>query len=156
MRDVGGTGTGGILALTKNGAGTLTISQGQQSLGINQTYTGATTINAGKLVYANIGTFNSTPTIAAGAALEFAQNLNQSSTFGKVIGGAGTVIKSGPGTMIFSAANTYTGTTTVTGGTLQIGSGATRSVLHASNNPHRGTAAVKPSTAYTHPCVISG
>jgi fibronectin-binding autotransporter adhesin len=156
IRDVGGTGTGGILALTKNGTGTLTISQGQQSVGTSQTYSGATTINAGKLVYANIGTFNSTPTIAAGAALEFTQNLNQSSTFGKVIGGAGTVIKSGPGTMIFSAANTYTGTTTVTGGTLQIGSGATGSILDASNIADSGTVAFNRSNAYTYLGVISG
>src|SRR5258706_16262933 len=147
MRDVGGTGTGGILALTKNGAGTLTISQGQQSLGINQTYTGATTINAGKLVYANIGTFNSTPTIAAGAALEFAQNLNQSSTFGKVIGGAGAVIKSGPGTMSLSAANTYTGTTPVTGGTLQIGSGAPRPIPDATKITDSRDVAVNSTTS---------
>jgi autotransporter-associated beta strand protein len=172
-----GTGTyTGTLSLVKNGTGTLTISAGQQSGGGNQTYSGTTTINAGKLVYANIGTFSSVPTIAAGATLEFAENINQSGTDGQIIGGAGNVIKSGLGTTILSVNNTYTGTTTVAGGTLSIqgaptgtgtyivnpgatlsiGNGSTAgAILDAANVTDNGTVLIN-RTNYTYQGVISG
>jgi autotransporter-associated beta strand protein len=112
--------TTGTLALQKNGAGTLTISAGQQSGTGNASYSGATAINAGKLVYNNLTAFNSVPTIAGGATLEFSENINQTATFGQIIGGAGNVAKSGLGTAVLSVVNNYSGTTTVNGGTLQI------------------------------------
>ncbi|MHA3773695.1 autotransporter-associated beta strand repeat-containing protein [Verrucomicrobiota bacterium sgz303538] len=154
-------GTGsytGTLALVKDGAGTLTISQGQQSGAGNASYGGATTINAGKLVLANLTTFNSAPTVASGAALEFAENINQNATFGQVISGAGSVLKSGPGTMVLSAANTFTGAVTINGGTLQVGNGTTGGALadNAIIVNAGGTLAFSRNNALTHAGVISG
>ena len=66
--------------LVKNGAGTLTISQGQQSGNGNASYNGTTTINAGSVVYNNLATYNSPVTVNAGANVGFNTNLNQSLT----------------------------------------------------------------------------
>lgn len=115
-----GGGTTGSLSLTKIGTGTQTISAGQQSGQGNASYNGPTLINAGTLQYANLTTFNSVPTIAPGANLAFLENIAQTATFGQIIGGGGNVIKNGLGTVILNQVNTYGGTTTVNGGTLQI------------------------------------
>jgi len=112
--------TTGALSIVKNGTGTLTISAGQQSGTGSVTYSGPTAINSGSLVYANLTTFNSAPTIAFGATLGFLENINQSGTFGQVISGAGGVLKTGPGTINLSQANTYGGNTEIAGGTLII------------------------------------
>ena len=115
----GATVITGALSLVKNGAGTLTISQGQQSGNGNQSYSGTTTINAGSVVYANVGTINS-PTIVNAGSVGFLTNLNQSLTNGQVISGAGNLVKSGTGTQILSGALAYSGATTVNAGILNI------------------------------------
>ena len=48
-----------------------------------------------------------------------------SATVGSVIAGTAGLTQAGPGTLILTGANTYTGTTTISAGTLQIGSGGT-------------------------------
>ena len=45
--------------------------------------------------------------------------------YGGVISGAGNLVQSGPGTLLLSAANTYTGGTTVSGGALEVGDSGT-------------------------------
>lgn len=47
------------------------------------------------------------------------------STYGGILAGAGSVTKAGAGTLTLTAANTYSGTTTISSGTLQIGAGST-------------------------------
>ncbi len=49
-----------------------------------------------------------------------ASNASGSSTVSLVIGGAGTVTKSGAGTLVLSGANTFTGTTTINAGVVNI------------------------------------
>jgi autotransporter-associated beta strand protein len=54
---------------------------------------------------------------------------------------AGTLTKSGTGTVIFNANNTYAGNTTITGGTLQLGNGGTNGSLSPSSAISVGTGA---------------
>jgi autotransporter-associated beta strand protein len=174
----------GVLNIVKEGTGTLTISQGQQSGSGSQTYSGTTTINGGKLVFSNIGTYNSPVTVnatGAGTGVEFNANINQSFTEGQVISGAGNLTKSGAGTIALSGANAYGGSTTVNGGTLQItgttaagqtgaytvnsggtllvGNGGGGGVLTNNNNitvNAGGNVAFSRNNAYTYSGVISG
>ncbi len=57
--------------------------------------------------------------IALGASLNFTEDAGQL-TLGGVLSGAQSLTKGGPGTLVASGANTYTGTTTVSAGTLDI------------------------------------
>ena len=93
--------------LAKTGANTLTLSA-------NNTYTGGTTVSAGTLR----GTAGSIRgNVTNSAVLEF--NQNSSGTFSNVISGTGSVTKAGTATLTLSGANTYSGGTTVSTGTLQ-------------------------------------
>ncbi len=65
-----------------------------------------------------------TPTIVVNAL-----GGTKSLTIGAVIEGKAGLVKSGSGTLTLTAANTYSGTTTVNGGTLQIGNGAASGTL---------------------------
>ena len=116
-----------------SGSGTVTKgSYGYGTLiltGAN-TYTGVTTINAGTLQLGDgvsrNGSVASNIVIATNAKLIFANPNTQ--TYGGVISGAisgsGSLTKSGAGTLILTGANTYTGVTTISAGTLQLGDGA--------------------------------
>ena len=109
----------GNLALTKGGAGSLTLT------GAN-TYGGATTISGGTLQLGDgttDGTISGTSGVTNDGTLVFNRVGNHTAAFG--IAGTGAVIKTGAGTQILTAANGYTGATLVSGGTLALsGSGA--------------------------------
>jgi YVTN family beta-propeller protein/autotransporter-associated beta strand protein len=103
------SGTGG---LAKTGAGILMLT------GAN-TYSGTTTINAGTLQLGNGGT---TGSIAGNVVNNgtFAINRSDTFSFGGVISGAGAFQQNGTGTTILTAANSYSGATTVNAGTLTV------------------------------------
>ncbi|MBR5160569.1 MAG: autotransporter-associated beta strand repeat-containing protein, partial [Thermoguttaceae bacterium] len=112
------TGSG---AVEKIGAGTLTLSQAPA-------YTGSTTISAGTLVLSAGGTLNN---LAGSGNLDnngqtVTLNNTENSQFSGVITGAGSLTKSGTGTLTLSGANDYSGGTTIAaGGTLKLtGEGA--------------------------------
>ncbi|MGK7362130.1 autotransporter-associated beta strand repeat-containing protein [Salmonella enterica] len=101
--NIGGTGS-----VVKSGDKTLTLS------GTNS-YTGGTTINDGTLVATSVDALGSGD-VTDNATLE----LNTSGTFDNVISGSGQVVKSGDKTLTLSGANSYTGGTTISGGTLVV------------------------------------
>ena len=106
------SGAGG---LTNSNTGTTTLT------GIN-TYSGATTITGGTLRIGDgttDGSINATSSITNNGTLAF--NLIGSAatnTYTTAISGTGAVTKAGAGTLTLSGANSYSGGTTVTGGTL--------------------------------------
>ena len=106
------SGTG---SLTQAGPGTLILTG-------NNTYTGGTTVSGGTLQFGNGGTTGGIAgNIVNNSALVF--NLSGELTYAGVISGTGSFVKAGDGTLIITKAQTYTGTTTIAGGTLQIGNG---------------------------------
>ncbi|EBD2223750.1 autotransporter outer membrane beta-barrel domain-containing protein [Salmonella enterica subsp. enterica serovar Lexington] len=90
----------------KSGDGTLTLSG-------SNTYTGGTTINDGTLIATSVDALGSGD-VTDDATLE----LNTGGTFDNAIGGSGNVVKSGADTLTLSGSNSYTGGTTISGGTL--------------------------------------
>ncbi|EOJ8797380.1 autotransporter-associated beta strand repeat-containing protein [Salmonella enterica subsp. enterica serovar Kentucky] len=93
-------------SLIKQGAGTLILN-------VENTYTGGTTISGGTLVATNVDALGSGD-VTDDATLE----LNTGGTFDNAIGGSGNVVKSGADTLTLSGSNSYTGGTTISGGTL--------------------------------------
>jgi autotransporter-associated beta strand protein len=133
---------GNGFGVTKSGSGTLVLS------GAN-TYTGSTTINSGTLRLVGNGELNDASglTVDAGATFSLSKSAaetigslsgsgsvvlattndplsigsdNTSTTFSGVISGSGSIAKVGSGRLLLSGINSYTGTTTITTGTLEI------------------------------------
>ncbi len=101
-------------ALTKIGAGTLTLS------GAN-TFTGATTLSGGAL---QIGAGNASGSLASTSLVNEASlifNRSDAITYGGAISGSGALTQSGSGILTLSGSNTYAGATTVSTGTLTLG-----------------------------------
>jgi fibronectin-binding autotransporter adhesin len=118
------SGKGG---LRKNNAGTLVLSG-------NSTYSGTTMISAGTLQIgagAGSGAISANSAIVNNAALSL--NRTGTLTLGSQISGSGNLLQQGSGVSILTANNTYTGTTTISAGTLQIGNNAASGTLGTGN-----------------------
>jgi fibronectin-binding autotransporter adhesin len=110
-------------ALTQNAASALTLSN-------TNSYSGATTINAGTLQIGNglsAGSLNAASAITVNGTLSFNRSdaITQGTHFSTAaIGGTGSIVQNGTGTLTLNAANTYSGGTTLNTGTLIIGNAA--------------------------------
>ncbi|EAA8194051.1 AIDA autotransporter-like protein ShdA, partial [Salmonella enterica] len=93
-------------SLIKQGAGTLILNA-------ENTYTGGTTISGGTLVATNVDALGSGD-VTDDATLE----LNTGGTFDNAISGSGQVVKSGDDVLTLSGANSYSGGTLISDGTL--------------------------------------
>src|SRR4030095_4669051 len=85
----------------------------------------------------------------------FAINRSDAFTFGGVISGAGAFQQLGTGSTILTAANSYTGGTTISSGTLQLGSGGTGGSI-VGDVINNGTFPINRSDAFTFGGVNSG
>ncbi|TIS85188.1 MAG: autotransporter outer membrane beta-barrel domain-containing protein, partial [Mesorhizobium sp.] len=138
------TGSG---ALTKLGAGTLILTG-------DSNYGGGTTISAGTLQLGNGGTSGSiTGNVANNGTLAF--DRSDTYTFAGTISGNGAAIQQGSGTTILTADSNYTGGTTISAGTLQLGNGGLSGSI-TGNITNNGTLVFDRSNGLVLAGVISG
>lgn len=144
LSSVSSGGIGGNGGITKSGSGTLTLS------GLSNSYSGFTTINGGTVVInadnnlgANGNVVLNGGTLSAGGSLTLianrtlalgpasgsgsgtldaasGQTLTVNGPVANNIAGTGSLIKTGAGTLVLNGANSYSGSTTVSAGTLAV------------------------------------
>ncbi|MBB6425784.1 autotransporter-associated beta strand repeat-containing protein, partial [Sphingopyxis sp. JAI128] len=113
------TGTNSYQGGTSITAGTLQVSS-DANLGAAS---GGLTLSGGRLN--TTASFTSGRAVALAGAGHFATDAGTTLTLTGAVSGPGTLTKSGTGTLTLAAANGYTGLTTISAGTLQIGNGGT-------------------------------
>ena len=164
----GGAGGAGGLALTPGLAGI--NGPGVEGADLTIINSGTLAGGSGNGFQANAITFSggaNTLTLQAGSRLignveidgggSITFNQASAQTVSNAITGNGSIIQAGPGKLTFTGANTYTGDTIISGGTLQLGDGITNSVI-AGNITNNATLAFEPAagTTTTNFSVISG
>ncbi len=95
--------------------------------------------------------------VSGGATLAF--DRSNSVVFGNVVSGAGSLTQLGTGTLRLSGTNTYTGATTITAGTLQLGNNDGTGAIAAASNVNiggGGTLNFNWSTDHTFANLVSG
>jgi fibronectin-binding autotransporter adhesin len=122
----------GVMTLVMSGSGTQVLA------GAN-TYTGGTTISNGSTLQLGTGASGGDGSIAGTSGVtnngSLAYNLFGSQTLSTyAISGSGSLTKLGPGSLAITTNNLYTGSTTIGGGTLQIGNGGTVGAIGSTNN----------------------
>ena len=156
--DLGGGAGGGsgvnasnaVLRVSTNGTfgRTITVNAETNASGVSGTRT---------IEFANSG---GTATLSGNVTLEkaFTANVTNSSAsgvLGGVIGGTGDLTKSGNGTLVLAANNTFTGNTLVSAGALQIGNGGTAGSV-GGNITNNGAVVFNRSDNATATNTISG
>lgn len=133
-----GTIAGSGLTLTKAGTGTWTLSG-------DNTFSGATTVSAGTLTLAGTGrlgggSYAGAITLAEGATLHDDSTADQ--TLSSEISGAGALRKSQASTLTLGGVNTYTGMTTVEGGTLTLNGSLQRAKMTITSGTVNGNGTI--------------
>jgi len=142
---IGGGQSGNIAQL---GSGTTILT------GTN-TYSGNTTISAGTLQIGNGGTSGQVSgTITNNSAL--AINRSDNFTVGSSIAGTGTLTQLGADTLVLTFDNTYSGGTTISAGTLEIGAGTASGSLGTGNVVNNAALSYNRTGSFTIANVISG
>ncbi len=138
---------GGVGSLVEDGGGTLVLA-GTNSYG-------DTTVLAGTL---QVGDGGDSGTLGTGAVLDdgaLVFNRSGTMTAANAISGSGSLTQSGTGTLVLAGANSY-GQTTVSAGTLQVGSGGQTGTLGTGAVLDNGTLVFDRSDTFTVPNAISG
>ena len=137
----------GVGALTKLGAGTLTLAA-------DNGYSGGTTISAGTLQIGNGGAAgNVVGDVTNNGALTFKRS--DEFAYGGIVSGSGALTQAGSGTLIFSEDQSYSGGTTIASGTLQLGNGGTAGLV-IGNIVDNGALVFNRSDPVTFDGIISG
>ena len=140
---------GSTAGLTKGGAGTLVLAA-------DETYNGGTTISTGTLQLGNGGATGSVVgNITDNAALAFNRS-DSALVISGTISGTGAVANTGSGLVTLTASNSYSGVTTLSSGTLQLGDGSTTNGSVAGNITDNANLVVANPYAQTYAGVISG
>jgi fibronectin-binding autotransporter adhesin len=169
-------------SLTKLGPGTLTVTAANTYTGPTQVNGGILSVaalaNGGvaspigqssnaatNLTFANGGILQYTgPTVSTDRGFTLNTggggfDVNQAGTTLTLSGagtGSGGFIKSGPGTLILTGANVYTGGTTINAGTLQVGAGGATGALGSGNVTDNGSLVYNLTSNATLSGAISG
>jgi autotransporter-associated beta strand protein len=131
---------------------------GQVTINTNNSYSGSTTINDGTLRLGDgttDGDISASSAIINNGTLVFNRSAG-SFTYGNVISGFGSIAKNGAGTQILSGDNTFSSTTTINAGVLQIGNGGTTGSLGTSSVTNDASLVFNRSNAFTVGGAISG
>ena len=136
-----------------------------ENLAGTNTLAGALTINVGGANYwiqsdAGLLTLSGLISSAATGTRTFTfQGAGSTAVSGAVTNGSATIVnltKSGTGTLTLLGNNSYSGTTTISGGTLQVGNGGANGTLGTNNVANSGALVLNSSAAVVAPITISG
>ncbi len=112
-------------------AGGVLIANHHQALGVSRIDTNLLTLQGGTLQAGGADRAFNTPITLVGSGTISGNDWNL--TLSGVIDGSGNLIKDGSKRLTLSGANIYTGTTTINGGTLQVGDGGDAGQLGTGN-----------------------
>ena len=162
---VGNVADNGALAFNRSDAATFSglvsgtgslaqIGTGTTILTANNTYTGGTTSRRepcnSAMAEPPAASSAMSPTMAS-----LAFNRSDVVTFPGLVSGTGSLAQIGTGTTILTANNTYTGGTTISAGTLQLGNGGTSGGI-VGNVTDNGALVFNRSDVVTFPGLVSG
>jgi len=142
-------GTANVIVTTTNASGT-----GVGNITVVDPITWSSTNTLTLTAANNIAINGAITTGAAGSALIL--NAAGTVTQTAAIGGSGGLTQSGAGTVILSQANNYTGTTTISAGTLQVGNGGTTGSLGTGSVTDTASLVFNLSSATSVSNAISG
>jgi fibronectin-binding autotransporter adhesin len=137
------SGNTAVFSAGTDATGVFTVSpSGTQTVGGMNFEEGTVTIASGGTLTLN----------GAGGPIDVASGV---ATIDSVIGGAVGLTKTGAGTLVLGGANTYTGGTTISAGTLQVGNGAPSGSI-AGSITNNAALVFKRSNSFTYSSNISG
>ena len=134
--------------LTKDGIAQISLTN-------TNTYSGDTTISNGRL---QVGNGGATGTMGSGNIFNnsiLIINRNNTFTLPGNVSGTGSLTQAGTGTTILEATNNYTGGTTISAGTLQVGSGGATGTI-SGNILNNAGLVFNSSGSFTYSNIISG
>lgn len=149
------TGSTSTIGDDLDGAGNMTLTGGGTLVltGTN-TFTGGTTITSSTLQLGNGGTTGSiVGDVADNGTLVF--DRSDDITFDGIVSGTGALVQAGTGTLALTGENTFTGGTTISAGTLQLGNGGTTGSI-VGDVTDNAALVFDRSDALTYAGVISG